>query len=221
MAAQPRLSSRSASATQHPDCRTRHESAFVKSRPGRRRRKSRPVSRRRIGRRSSGVTSTCGPMLLGTPPPTPHNPMLDTNGDGRITRPWNVAAGRGQTAPPAFNAALDTEVRYNLYLIIPSPVDYAIWGASEQYPGFIVRVDRGSNPPSTCKTEVYRVPDPGLDHAHRHRLQRRCLDRACREHGERQVRSVASPRVPHRPRVRAQDRGRIPQGRGISVPRHR
>ncbi len=89
--------------------------------------------------------------------------VLDTNGDGRITRPWNVAAGRGQTAPPAFNAALDTEVRYNLYAVIPSPVDDAIWGASEQYPGFIVRVDRGSNPPSTCKAEVYKVPDPGLD----------------------------------------------------------
>ncbi|HUG94137.1 MAG TPA: hypothetical protein VML55_25130 [Planctomycetaceae bacterium] len=89
--------------------------------------------------------------------------VLDTNGDGRITRPWNVAPGRGQTAPPAFNAALDTEVRYNLYSIIPSPVDDAVWGASESYPGFIVRMERGSNPPSTCKTEVYRVPDPGLD----------------------------------------------------------
>ena len=42
-------------------------------------------------------------------------------------------------------------------------MDHSLWGASEEFPGFLVRVERGDNPPSTCKAEIYRVPDPGLD----------------------------------------------------------
>ena len=82
--------------------------------------------------------------------------VVDTNGDGKITKPWNKFRGE-------FDPALDTEVRYNLYSVIPSPVDASVWGASESYPGFIVRLDPGSNPPETCMTEVYRVPEPGFD----------------------------------------------------------
>jgi len=82
--------------------------------------------------------------------------IVDTNGDGKITRPWNRA---GQD----FNPRRDTEVRHNLYSVIPSPVDGSVWGASEDFPGYIVRVDRGDNPPETCITEVYQVPDPGFD----------------------------------------------------------
>jgi hypothetical protein len=82
--------------------------------------------------------------------------ILDTNGDGRITKPWNSWGGD-------FNPRRDTEVRYNLYSVIPSPVDNSVWGASETFPGHIVRVDRGNNPPETCITEVYQVPDPGFD----------------------------------------------------------
>jgi hypothetical protein len=47
--------------------------------------------------------------------------------------------------------------------VIPSPVDGSVWGASEDYPGYIVRVDRGANPPETCITELYKVPELGLD----------------------------------------------------------
>ena len=54
-------------------------------------------------------------------------------------------------------------MRYNLYSIIPSPVDGSVWGASEDFPGYIVHVDRGNNPPDTCITEVYKVPEPGID----------------------------------------------------------
>lgn len=82
--------------------------------------------------------------------------ILDTNGDGRITRPWNEAGGR-------FNPRRDTEVRFNLYSVIPSPVDSGVWGASESFPGHIVRVDPGDNPPESCITELYQVPDPGFD----------------------------------------------------------
>jgi hypothetical protein len=82
--------------------------------------------------------------------------VLDTNGDGRITKPWTPPDGE-------FDRRRDTEVAYNLYSVIPSPVDDAVWGASETYPGYIVRVDPGENPPETCMTELYRVPDPGFD----------------------------------------------------------
>src|SRR5438093_54457 len=92
--------------------------------------------------------------------------VLDTNGDGRITRPWNRQAGgrgRGAAQPTTFDPKRDTQVSYNLYSIIANPVDHSLWGASEEFPGFLVRVERGDNPPSTCKAEIYRVPDPALD----------------------------------------------------------
>lgn len=82
--------------------------------------------------------------------------IIDTNGDGRITKPWNTPDGE-------FDPRRDTEVRHNLYSVIPSPVDDSVWGASEDYPGYIVRLDRGDNPPQTCMTEAYRVPDGAFD----------------------------------------------------------
>lgn len=82
--------------------------------------------------------------------------VVDSNGDGKITKPWNKP---GEPNDPR----RDTEVRYNLYAVIPSPVDGSVWGASEDFPGYIVRVDRGKNPPETCMTEVYKVPEEGID----------------------------------------------------------
>jgi hypothetical protein len=82
--------------------------------------------------------------------------VVDSNGDGRITKPWNRP---GEPVDPR----RDTEVRHNLYSVIPSPIDNSVWGASESTPGRILRIDRGDNPPETCMTEVYKVPEPGLD----------------------------------------------------------
>ena len=48
-----------------------------------------------------------------------------------------------------------------MYAVIPSPVDDMVWGVSEQFPGFLIRLQRGSNPPSTCKTQIFKVPEPG------------------------------------------------------------
>ena len=83
--------------------------------------------------------------------------VLDTNGDGRITRPWNrqvrgrgtdsilyasdtggAGAGPAAAGAPgnvAFDPKLDTHVSFNLYSVIPSPVDDSVWGISESYPG--------------------------------------------------------------------------------------
>jgi hypothetical protein len=127
--------------------------------------------------------------------------VLDTNGDGRITRPWNTTtqqisgnellyqgdtapgqraaapapaaapaaaggrAGRGAGAPAApYDPKLDTIVRYNLYSVIPSPVDDSVWGISENpFPGMLVRLQRGNNPPESCKGTIFRIPDGGFD----------------------------------------------------------
>jgi hypothetical protein len=106
--------------------------------------------------------------------------VLDTNGDGRITKPWNVSSGSGSQlyagdttggsgtaargrGPAPFDAKLDTMVAYSLYAVIPSPVDDTVWGVSEQYPGFLVRLQRGNNAPSSCKSQIFKVPEPGFD----------------------------------------------------------
>jgi hypothetical protein len=116
--------------------------------------------------------------------------VLDTNGDGRITRPWNrqvlSAAGgsilytsdtggpgapvnaAGAAAPAGsgnvpFDPKLDTITAFRLYSVIPSPVDDSVWGVSEQYPGYLVRLQRGNNPPASCRTLLFKVPEPGFD----------------------------------------------------------
>jgi hypothetical protein len=107
--------------------------------------------------------------------------VVDTNGDGKITRPWNVLDGRGDSAlyqgdttgggagargrgaPVPVDPKLDTMVNFAMYSVIPSPVDDSVWGVSERYPGYLVRLQRGNNPPSSCKTQVFKVPEPGFD----------------------------------------------------------
>ena len=126
--------------------------------------------------------------------------VLDTNGDGKITRPWNTTTprisgnellyqgdtgggapaapaaggggqraggrgGRGDAAAAApYDPKLDTMVRYNLYSVIPSPVDDSVWGISENpFPGMLVRLQRGNNPPESCKATIFKIPEPGFD----------------------------------------------------------
>jgi hypothetical protein len=108
--------------------------------------------------------------------------VLDTNGDGKITQPWNqvavqrggeesvlyasdtqggAAKGKAKAAP--FDPKLDSQVRYSLYSVIPSPVSDDVWGISESYPGMLVRLSRGNNAPASCKTQIFMVPQPGFD----------------------------------------------------------
>jgi hypothetical protein len=88
--------------------------------------------------------------------------VIDTNGDGKITKPWNAADNKKP------DPKLDTEVRKSLYSVIPDPTDANIvWGASEgstgEERGYIVRLNRGTNPPESCVSEVYRVPKGTLN----------------------------------------------------------
>jgi hypothetical protein len=110
--------------------------------------------------------------------------VVDTNGDGKISRPWNVVNTRvggevsilyatdtqGGPNPRAkagdqkpYDPKLDTQISYSLYSLIPSPVDDSVWGVSEVFPGYLIRVQTGKNPPETCRTQVFKVPSPGYD----------------------------------------------------------
>ena len=93
--------------------------------------------------------------------------VLDSNGDGVITRPWNEP---GQSIDPKRDTRIDGRHRIGedvvneftadfYYGIIPNPVDGSVWLARPgPTPGALIRVDRGSNPPKTCKSEVYEPP---------------------------------------------------------------
>jgi hypothetical protein len=106
--------------------------------------------------------------------------VVDTNGDGKITKPWNLpgrsadsalyqgdtASGTGAAAAPgqtAFDPKLDTQVNYSMYSVVPSPVDDSVWGVSETYPGYLIRLQRGNNAPLSCNTQIFKVPEPGFD----------------------------------------------------------
>jgi len=84
--------------------------------------------------------------------------VLDTNGDGKITKPWNEPPARGSTEKPAFDASLDTRVNIGAYGVIANPIDNAVWIVSDDFPGRMLRLDRGDNPPETCISEMYTVP---------------------------------------------------------------
>ena len=78
--------------------------------------------------------------------------VVDTNGDGRITRPWN--SGNGPRDPN-----LDTQFTGFAYGVVVNPVDNSVWVArTGGVPGRIYRLDLGENPPETCSAEVYEPP---------------------------------------------------------------
>ena len=92
--------------------------------------------------------------------------VIDTNGDGVISRPWNEPDRGGNVE---IDPALDTRIgsldgRKRAYGIIPHP-DGSVWVSQRlDVPGRIIRMERGDNPPETCVSEVYEPPyDPNGD----------------------------------------------------------
>jgi hypothetical protein len=75
--------------------------------------------------------------------------ILDTNGNG--TRDEYVEPN--QPVDPA----RDKRVTTGLYSVAPAP-DGAIWGTSLGYPGALVRLTPGANPPHTTLTELFEPP---------------------------------------------------------------
>ncbi len=97
--------------------------------------------------------------------------MFDETGDAALSQGWTAAildtngnGKRDEYVEPGepLDPALDTRIRAGFYAIMPNPADGSIWGSNRTYPGSVVRIDMGSNPPETAIAEVYNVPLPGF-----------------------------------------------------------
>jgi hypothetical protein len=78
--------------------------------------------------------------------------VLDTNGNGK----------RDDYVEPdqAVDPGKDKRIAGAFYGVTVSPSDGMIWGSILGYPGRIVRLNPGSNPPATALAEVYELPAP-------------------------------------------------------------
>jgi hypothetical protein len=76
--------------------------------------------------------------------------ILDTNGNGK----------RDDYVEPnePIDPAKDKRIVTGYYGIGVNPVDGSIWGSVLSFPGAVVRVSPGDNPPATALTEIYEVP---------------------------------------------------------------
>ena len=109
----------------------------------------------------------------------------------------------------------DKRINAGFYAVAPAP-DGSIWGSSLGFPGAVVRLSPGANPPETALAEVLRAavqqPEgagPGLLAArHGRRSQRRRVGRAReRAHGE-----LRSPQVQGAAQRPDGDRPALPRG---------
>jgi hypothetical protein len=81
--------------------------------------------------------------------------VLDTNGNGQRDEyvEWDEAV----------DPTKDKRIRAGFYAVMPNPKDGSIWGSlAFSYPGAIMRLDPGPNPPETALAEIYNVPLPGF-----------------------------------------------------------
>ena len=76
--------------------------------------------------------------------------VLDTNGNGK--RDEYVEPGQ------PLDPTKDKRIKAGFYAVSPSPADGSVWGTVIGYPGAIVRLNPGSNPPATALAEYYEPP---------------------------------------------------------------
>jgi len=76
--------------------------------------------------------------------------ILDTNGNGK----------RDEYVEPdqPIDPTKDKRINAAFYGVTVSPVDGAIWGTVLGFPGAVVRLNPGSNPPATTLAEIYELP---------------------------------------------------------------
>ncbi len=96
--------------------------------------------------------------------------IFDETGDAALAQGWTALIldtnGNGQRddyvePDEPVDAAKDKRIVAGFYAVMPSPVDGSVWGSTLGYPGSIVRLDPGANPPATALAEIYNVPLPG------------------------------------------------------------
>ncbi len=76
--------------------------------------------------------------------------ILDTNGNGR----QDAWVEPDQPMDPA----KDKRLGAGYYGVMPNPADGSVWGTGLGFPGKLIRLELGSNPPSTALAEVYEPP---------------------------------------------------------------
>ena len=76
--------------------------------------------------------------------------ILDTNGNGRQDEWVEPDAAADPTK--------DTRIRSGYYGVAVNPADGTVWGSSLGFPGAVIRMDPGADPPRTALTEFYEVP---------------------------------------------------------------
>ncbi len=80
--------------------------------------------------------------------------ILDTNGNGK--------RDEGYVEPnQPLDPGKDKRVLAGFYGVAVSPADGSVWGSVLGFPGSVVRLDPGSNPPATALAEIYEPPPPG------------------------------------------------------------
>jgi hypothetical protein len=78
--------------------------------------------------------------------------IVDTTGTGKRGESFNE---------PGAPAALGKNTPFGMYAISWSPADGSIWGSNLTHPGYLIRLDPGSNPPATALAELCKIPYPG------------------------------------------------------------
>lgn len=82
--------------------------------------------------------------------------ILDTNGNGVRDEGY---AEMGEPVDPA----RDKRINPRFYAVMPNPADGSVWGSTSfEFPGRLVRLDPGANPPATALAEQYNIPLPGF-----------------------------------------------------------
>jgi hypothetical protein len=79
--------------------------------------------------------------------------VLDTNGNGK----------RDDYVEPnqPVDPTKDKRIAAAFYGVAPNPMDGSVWGSVLGFPGAIVRLNPGENPPATALAEIYEPPLPG------------------------------------------------------------
>jgi hypothetical protein len=79
--------------------------------------------------------------------------ILDTNGNGK----------RDDYVEPSqpVDPSKDKRIMAAFYGVAVNPVDATIWGSVLGFPGYVIRLNPGPNPPATALTEVFEPPYPG------------------------------------------------------------
>ena len=111
--------------------------------------------------------------------------VVDTNGDGKISTGW--------TEPKeAIDPKRDHRIEFGCYAIGISPTDGSIWCSGIGHDDTrLVRLERGSNPPNSCKAEVYEPPKSMAPLTYRE-ASRSTVTALCGRTGEASTRSSAS-----------------------------